>query len=108
MAHLLNRDESNSGGHRLPRGISLRRGTASDESGAFDVMRRTMNAEMSWANHSAMRHHLRTSPACSFWVAEETPRFSSPRVVGYARSIVRDNVWSLTEFFVLPNQHRHG
>ena len=71
-------------------------------------MRRTMNAEMSWANHSPTRHHLREGPNCSFWVAEDAPRFGAPRIVGYARSVVRDRVWSLTEFFVLPSQHRQG
>jgi len=108
MAFLLHRDDRRGSGSKLPRGISLRRGTADDETGAFDVMRRTMNSEMSWANHSSMRHHLRASLNCSFWVAEDSPRFGSPRVVGYARSIVRERVWSLTEFFVLPSQHRQG
>src|SRR5258708_475039 len=94
--------------NRLSRGISIRRGTTDDETGTFDVMRRTMNAEMSWSNHAPMRHHLRNSPNCSFWVAEDAPRFGSPRIVGYARSVVRDTVWSLNEFFVLPSQHRQG
>jgi hypothetical protein len=71
-------------------------------------MRRTMNAEMSWANHQTMRSHLRESKNCSFWVAVDHPRFGSPRIVGYARSVVRERVWSLTEFFVLPSQHRQG
>lgn len=93
---------------KTPRGIVFRRGEAEDELSTFDVMRRSMNAEMSWANHSAMRHHLRNSPNCSFWVAEDTPRFGSPRIVGYARAVVRDAVWSLTEFFVTPSQHRQG
>lgn len=107
MAFLASREGENSG-RKLPRGITVRRGSADDESATFDVMRRTMNAEMVWANHAATRHHLRNSPQVSFWVAEEAPRFGSPRIVGYARSVVRDCVWSLTEFFVLPSQHHQG
>ena len=55
-----------------------------------------------------MRHHLRTSPHASCWLAEETHRFGSNRVVGYARSIVRERVWCLTEFFILPGHQRQG
>ncbi len=112
MAFLHGREQHHSSdlfnSNRLPRGISIRRGGADDEAGAFDVMRRTMNAEMSWTNHAPTRHHLRNSPNASFWVAEDSPRFGSSRIVGYARSVVRDKVWSLTEFFVLPSQHRQG
>ncbi len=108
MAFLLNRDDGRGSVSKHLRGISLRRGTADDETGAFDVMRRTMNSEISWANHASMRHHLRESRNCSFWVAEDAPRFGSRRIIGYARSVVRDRVWSLTEFFVLPSQHRQG
>jgi len=92
----------------LPRHIAVRRGREEDEFATFDVMRRTMNAEMSWANHAATRHHLRTSPDASFWLAEESSFFGGPKVIGYARSIVREGVWSLTEFFVLPGHHRQG
>lgn len=93
---------------RLPRGVSIRPGRADDEFAAFDVMRRAMGYEMNWAHHAPTRHHLRNSPDCSFWLAEESARFGSPRVVGYARSIVRDGVWMLTEFFVLPGMHQQG
>ncbi len=108
MGFLLNRDARGTTGRPLPRGLSVRRGTAEDETSTFDVMRRTMNADMNWQAHATTRHHLRTSANCSFWVAEEAPRFGSPRIVGYARSVVRDQVWSLTEFFVVPSQHRQG
>lgn len=92
----------------LPRGIRLRRGTAEDEFATFEVMRRAMGYEMQWTQHAHLRHHLRDSPHCSFWLAEETPLFGAPKVIGYARSIVREAVWSLTEFFVLPGHHRQG
>jgi GNAT superfamily N-acetyltransferase len=92
----------------LPRGISVRRGTEYDEFPTFDVMRRAMGYEMNWSHHAAMRAHLRTTAHASFWVAEETPRFGAARIVGYARSLVRERVWSLTEFFVLPGSHRKG
>ena len=92
----------------LPRGLRVRRGAAGDEQASFDVMRRAMGYEMVWADHAAMRHHLRQSSGSSFWVAEETPRFHRARTVGYGRSIVRDGVWCLTEFFILPDYQRKG
>jgi len=92
----------------LPRGISLRRAGEDDEIAAFEVMRRSMGYEMTWAHHAAVRQHLRNSPDSSFWLAEESHRFSKPRAVGYARSIVREGVWNLTEFFVLQTHHRQG
>ncbi|HZT40737.1 MAG TPA: GNAT family N-acetyltransferase [Chthonomonadaceae bacterium] len=92
----------------LPRGIRLRRGLADDEFATFDVMRRAMNYDMQWSQHVLLRQHLRTAPDTSFWIAEDTPLLGAPRVIGYARSVVRDTVWSLTEFFVLPGHHRQG
>lgn len=92
----------------LPRGLVLRRGRESDEQPTFEVMRRAMGFDLTFDNHSAMRNHLRESPQCSFWLAEDTPRFSRHRTVGYARSIVRDTVWSLTEFFVHPDFQGRG
>lgn len=92
----------------LPRGVVLRRGRDSDEHATFDVMRRAMSYDLTYDNHVAFRNHLRESPRCSFWLAEDSPRFSRPRVVGYARSIVRDSVWSLTEFFTLPDFQGRG
>ena len=93
---------------RLPRGLHLRRLGESDETATFDVMRRAMGYEMNWAHHAATRRHLRESPDASGWLAEEAPRFGRPRVVGYARSVVRERVWCLTEFFVLPTHQGQG
>lgn len=67
-----------------------------------------MGYEMTWSHHAAIRAHLRTSPHCSFWVAEETPRFGKTRLVGYARSTVRERVWNLNEFFLVPDYQRRG
>ena len=92
----------------LPRNITIRRGMADDEYLTFEVMRRTMGHEMAWSQHAPARHHLQHTACSSLWVAEEKQRFTSPRIVGYARSVVRDAVWSLTEFFVLPGHHRQG
>lgn len=90
------------------RGISLRRGTLEDETATFEVMRRAMGYDMNWHHHVETRKHLRHSANASYWLAEETPRFGRPRVVGYAHSIVRESVWNLTEFFVMPSHHRQG
>src|SRR5258708_7455147 len=92
----------------LPRGISVRRGGTEDEHATFEVMKRTMGYDMNWSHHLLVRRHLRNSPDSSFWLAEERQRFGSVKVIGYARSVVREGVWSLTEFFVLPGHHRQG
>jgi GNAT superfamily N-acetyltransferase len=92
----------------LPRNIVLRRGRVNDEIPTLEVMRRAMGFSSTADYHIPIRNHLRETPAVSFWLAEETPRFARPRIVGYARSIVRDRVFCLTEFFVLPDYHRRG
>jgi GNAT superfamily N-acetyltransferase len=92
----------------LPRHVRIRRGTADDEFPTFEAMRRTMNQEMNWAHHAPTRHHLRNSPDSSFWLAEESALFSTPKVIGYARSMVREGVWCLNEFFMLPGHQRQG
>ena len=93
---------------RLARGVRIRPGTVNDEFAAFDVMRRAMGFEMLWTHHAAMRQHLRTQPGSSFWIAEETARFGPSKLIGYAASSVREGVWALTEFFVLPGSQRQG
>ena len=109
MAGLLwgkeNREAAN---EDLPRGLRVRRGAAGDEQASFEVMRRAMGYAMVWADHAAMRHHLRQSSGSSFWIAEETPRFHRAKTVAYARSVARDGVWCLTEFFTLPDYQRKG
>src|ERR1700677_2933101 len=95
-------------GRALPRGIRLRRGTLDDEPATFDVMKRAVGLDMNWADHIPARNHLRASPHSSYWLAEEAQRFGKTRVVAYGHSIVRDNVWHLTEFFAYPSHQRQA
>jgi GNAT superfamily N-acetyltransferase len=53
--------------------------------------------EQSWERWQSLFEHLMANGARA-WVAED----DSGRVVGYARSLDRDGVRELTEFFVLP------
>lgn len=55
-----------------------------------------------WARRRPLFEHLART-AHEFWVAEE-----NARLVGYARSILREDVLELTEFFVLPNEQSVG
>src|SRR5205807_2931447 len=50
-------------------------------------------------------HGLLAQIAAEWWVAEET---GSGRLVGFARSIERDSLLELTEFFVRPDQQSRG
>jgi len=55
-----------------------------------------------WARRQALFDHLaRTSD--NFWIAEE-----DNKVIGFARSILRNRVRQLTEFFVLPESQSAG
>ncbi|MDE2126575.1 MAG: GNAT family N-acetyltransferase [Armatimonadetes bacterium] len=92
----------------LPPGIRVRSGTVDDEFASFEVMRRSFGSDVGWSAHAAIRHHLRESPGAAFFVAEEQPRFGAARVVGYARSLVRDAHWMLTEFFLIPSWSGRG
>lgn len=91
-----------------PQTVRLRRGGADDEFLTFEVMRRAMGFSMDWKSHEPTRHHLRTTENSSFWVAEESPRWGRKRIVGYARSLVRESFWNLNEFFLSPEHQRQG
>jgi GNAT superfamily N-acetyltransferase len=91
-----------------PQTVRLRRGGEDDEFQTFEVMRRAMGFSMDWKAHEPTRHHLRTTEKSSFWVAEESPRWGRKRIVGYARSLVREGFWNLNEFFLTPEHQRHG
>lgn len=92
----------------MPHNTTVRDGRAEDELAAFEVMRKTMGHDMLWSHHFAVRSHVRSTPGCCFVVAEERIRFGGTRIVGYARSVVRESVWALTEFFVLPAYQKRG
>lgn len=55
-----------------------------------------------WASHQSFYEHLART-AEHFWLAEQ-----AGEVVGYARSVLRDGVRELTEFFVKPGQQSAG
>src|SRR5271157_4416701 len=101
--------------------IIYRRGKLDDSQNTFDVFRQSimelgmrLNAmpisgghnsqviENLWARRQPLFDHLaRTSD--NFWVAEQ-----DGKVIGFARSILRNGVRQLTEFFVLPEHQSAG
>lgn len=101
--------------------ITYRRGTLDDSQDTFDVFHESIMAlgqrlgtnpisgghdldvlQDLWARRQSLFKHLaRTSD--NFWVAEE-----DRKVIGFARSILRDRVRQLTEFFVLPERQSAG
>jgi len=60
------------------------------------------NREQMWQRRRPLFEHL-AHTAESFWLAED-----EGGVVGYGRTILRDGVRELTEFFVLPGQQSAG
>jgi GNAT superfamily N-acetyltransferase len=98
--------------------VSYRPGTASDTRTCFDIFeisvddlgRRTggsANATAGEPDAFGTRRPLFDHLAATsdqWWIAED----DSGRAVGYARSIVRDGVRELTEFFVLPDAQSAG
>ncbi len=101
--------------------ITYRRGTLDDSKNTFDVFRQSiMNLgdplgvmpisgghdpqvmqNLLARRKSLFEHLARTSD--NFWVAEQ-----DGKVIGFARSILRDGVRQLTEFFVLPEHQSAG
>lgn len=101
--------------------ITFRRGTLDDSQNTFEVFRQSIMGlgdrlgmmpisgghdpqviQDLWARRQSLFEHLaRTSD--SFWVAEQ-----DGKVIGFARSILRDGVRQLTEFFVLPEHQSVG
>lgn len=96
-----------------------RRGTPADTRACFDIFEVTVddlgrrtgggaNATSGDPNAFEIRRpmfeHL-AATADEWWVGEED---ATGRAVGYARSIVRDGVRELTEFFVLPDAQSAG
>jgi GNAT superfamily N-acetyltransferase len=58
-----------------------------------------------WWRTSEPLNRLLVEQAAEWWVAELP---ASGRLVGFARSIERDGLFELTEFFVLPDQQSRG
>ena len=58
-----------------------------------------------WWRSSEPLHRLLAQIAAEWWIAEET---GSSQVVGFARSIERDGLLELTEFFVRPDVQSQG
>jgi GNAT superfamily N-acetyltransferase len=58
-----------------------------------------------WWRSAEPLHRQLARIAAEWWVAEES---ASGRLVGFARSIERDGLLELTEFFVLPDQQSRG
>jgi len=99
--------------------VRYRPGTASDTRACFEIFetavddlgRRTggnANATSGDPHAFEIRRPLFDHLAATgdlWWVAEDE---STGRAVGYARSIVRDGVRELTEFFVLPDAQSSG
>jgi hypothetical protein len=101
--------------------ITYRLGTAADSYAIFllfeetfaDLTRRMGSNEATsfgdpkalasmWEERQPLYEHL-AATAEHFWVAER-----DGRIVGYARSILRDGLRALTEFFVLPGTQSSG
>ncbi len=58
--------------------------------------------EMAWPNRRTLFEHL-VATADEFWVAQE-----GADIIGYGRSLIRDGVQQLSEFFVAPGRQSQG
>lgn len=94
---------------------SIRRATANDAEACHEVMWTAVTdlgarrgtplvgtAAEWWASDRSMQRFL-ADHAAEWWVAEE-----DSRIVGFGRSIERDGLFELTEFFVLPKRQSKG
>jgi GNAT superfamily N-acetyltransferase len=96
-----------------------RAGTPADSRTCFDVFERTIddlgqrtggganataNDPAAWDIRRPLFDHL-ADTADAWWIAEDE---GTGNAVGYARSILRDGVRELTEFFVLPETQAGG
>jgi GNAT superfamily N-acetyltransferase len=101
--------------------VSVRRGSIADSYAVFevfeeslaDLIRRLGSMEPTsiadpealarmWQERQSLYEHLAES-ADQFWLAER-----GGQVIGFARSIVRDDLRMLTEFFVVPSAQSSG
>lgn len=99
--------------------IRFRPGLAADSEICFDIFERTIDDlgrrtggaanstaddPAAWATRGPLFDHL-AATGDAWWIAEDEV---TGRAVGYARSILRDGVRELTEFFVLPETQSSG
>jgi GNAT superfamily N-acetyltransferase len=98
--------------------FTIRPGTSDDVRPAYDVFRTSLwdyleqigvispgtpnDIEASWAKHKSVVGHIYRH-AAEFWVAED-----AAGILGLARSLERDGVLQLTEFFVHPRNQAGG
>jgi GNAT superfamily N-acetyltransferase len=98
----------------------FRRGTAADSRLAYDIFEPTIDdlgrrtggganataaqPSTAWAKRRPLFDHL-AATGDEWWFAEDE---ASGKAIGYARSILRDGVRELTEFFVLPDAQAAG
>lgn len=64
----------------------------------------TGTADEWWVSDESLQREL-ARMAAEWWVAEET---NTGQLIGFARSLERDGLLELTEFFVLPGQQARG
>jgi GNAT superfamily N-acetyltransferase len=98
---------------------TLRPGTLDDNRACFEILRTAVNdlarrigaetfgeddPEGTWRRFQSFFEHL-TRTAAEFWVAEAP---DAGTIVGYARSVDRDGLFELTEFFVTPGAQAAG
>jgi GNAT superfamily N-acetyltransferase len=97
--------------------VRYRRATSDDAVACHDLMWESVTdlgrrqgtplegSATDWWHSAEPLHRQLAQIAAEWWVAEET---GSDRLVGFARSIERDGLLELTEFFVRPDQQSRG
>lgn len=99
------------------REIEIRRATPADARPAFDVcmvamadefkranLQWTIDPEQFWAGLAPLYKYLAEHSA-EWWVAESV---SDGKLIGYARSVERGDLFELAEFFIVPGQQSAG
>lgn len=99
------------------REIEIRRATPADARASFDVCMASMADEFKRANlewkmepdavWTGLRplYNYLAEHCAEWWVAESAP---DRKVIGYARSLERGDLFELTELFILPGQQSAG
>lgn len=99
------------------RKIEIRRGTPADARAAFDVcmlamadefkranLEWKMEPDLFWAGLAPTYKYL-AEHCAEWWVAESG---SDGKLIGYARSVERGDLFELSEFFIVPGQQSAG